>query len=173
MGYIKNSRSGLKYASTFWTLTEALDGKEFCWCYICFSPNKHDHRSCCGEGIAAVEIFFRNNERFNNSHLLLQSIYCNHIGVEYMFINNLEQCDWIKKRFETPYAMKLTNQEKRTLMKRLIRSTRFEEFLAKKWSSEKRFGLEGCEVLIPAMKKVIDSSSAVGVDSFVIGMPHR
>lgn len=103
----------------------------------------------------------------------LESIYCNHIGVEYMFINNLEQCDWIKKRFETPYAMKLTNQEKRTLMKRLIRSTRFEEFLAKKWSSEKRFGLEGCEVLIPAMKKVIDSSSAVGVDSFVIGMPHR
>lgn len=90
-----------------------------------------------------------------------------------MFINNLEQCDWIKKRFETPFVMKLSNQEKRTLMKRLIRSTRFEEFLAKKWSSEKRFGLEGCEVLIPAMKKVIDASSGFGVDSFVIGMPHR
>lgn len=50
---------------------------------------------------------------------------------------------------------------------------RFEEYLAKKWSSEKRFGLEGCEVLIPAMKQVIDSCSASGVDSFVIGMPHR
>ena len=36
-----------------------------------------------------------------------------------------------------------------------------------------RFGLEGCEVLIPAMKRVIDASSAFGVDSFVIGMPHR
>ena len=50
---------------------------------------------------------------------------------------------------------------------------RFEEFLARKWSSEKRFGLEGCEVMIPAMKTVIDSSSALGVESFVIGMPHR
>ncbi|GFS24520.1 2-oxoglutarate dehydrogenase, mitochondrial [Elysia marginata] len=59
------------------------------------------------------------------------------------------------------------------LMARLIRSTRFEEFLARKWSSEKRFGLEGCEVLIPAMKTIIDSSSAAGVDSFIIGMPHR
>jgi 2-oxoglutarate dehydrogenase E1 component len=50
---------------------------------------------------------------------------------------------------------------------------RFEEFLARKWASEKRFGLEGCEVLIPCMKTIIDSSSALGVDSFVIGMPHR
>lgn len=28
-------------------------------------------------------------------------------------------------------------------------------------------------MLIPAMKRVIDASSAFGVDSFVIGMPHR
>lgn len=49
----------------------------------------------------------------------------------------------------------------------------FEQFLAKKWSSEKRFGLEGCEVLIPAMKTVIDHSSGYGVESFVMGMPHR
>ena len=54
-----------------------------------------------------------------------------------------------------------------------IHCSRFEEFLARKWSSEKRFGLEGCEVMIPAMKTVIDSSSALGVESFVIGMPHR
>ena len=49
----------------------------------------------------------------------------------------------------------------------------FEQFLAKKWSSEKRFGLEGCEVLIPAMKTIIDHSSEYGVESFVMGMPHR
>ena len=50
---------------------------------------------------------------------------------------------------------------------------RFEEFLASKWTSEKRFGLEGCEVLIPALKTIIDHSSEVGVESFNIGMPHR
>lgn len=103
----------------------------------------------------------------------LENIYCRHIGVEFMFINNLEQCDWLKKRFEMPGVMALTNEEKRTLVKRLIRSTNFEQFLAKKWSSEKRFGLEGCEVLIPAMKQVIDSASTFGVDSIIIGMPHR
>lgn len=51
--------------------------------------------------------------------------------------------------------------------------SRFEDFLARKWSSEKRFGLEGCEVLIPALKTIIDKSSAAGIDSVIMGMPHR
>uniref|UniRef100_A0A2C9JG65 2-oxoglutarate dehydrogenase complex component E1 n=1 Tax=Biomphalaria glabrata TaxID=6526 RepID=A0A2C9JG65_BIOGL len=103
----------------------------------------------------------------------LQNVYCRSIGVEFMFINNLQQTDWIRRRFETPGIMQFSKEEKRLIMARVIRSTRFEEFLARKWSSEKRFGLEGCEVLIPAMKTIIDASSALGVDSFIIGMPHR
>ncbi|KAH0623197.1 hypothetical protein JD844_031254 [Phrynosoma platyrhinos] len=50
---------------------------------------------------------------------------------------------------------------------------KFEEFLHRKWSSEKRFGLEGCEVLIPALKTIIDKSSEKGVDYVIMGMPHR
>ena len=42
-----------------------------------------------------------------------------------MFINNLEQADWIKKRFETPGVLSMENDDKRTLMARLIRSTRY------------------------------------------------
>lgn len=45
--------------------------------------------------------------------------------------------------------------------------------MAKKWSSEKRFGLEGCEILIPAMKQIIDKSTDFGVESIIMGMPHR
>ena len=55
----------------------------------------------------------------------------------------------------------------------LVLSIRFEEFLSTKWTSEKRFGLEGCEALIPGMKTVIDRSTEFGVESFIIGMPHR
>uniref|UniRef100_A0A673HFR3 2-oxoglutarate dehydrogenase complex component E1 n=1 Tax=Sinocyclocheilus rhinocerous TaxID=307959 RepID=A0A673HFR3_9TELE len=52
-------------------------------------------------------------------------------------------------------------------------AARFEEFLQRKWSSEKRFGLEGCESLIPALKTIIDKSSENGVESVIMGMPHR
>uniref|UniRef100_A0A3B4G1S6 2-oxoglutarate dehydrogenase complex component E1 n=1 Tax=Pundamilia nyererei TaxID=303518 RepID=A0A3B4G1S6_9CICH len=103
----------------------------------------------------------------------LEASYCGHIGVEFMFINNVNQCQWIRQKFETLGIMQFTSAEKRTLLARLIRSTRFEDFLARKWSSEKRFGLEGCEVLIPALKTIIDKSSAAGIDSVIMGMPHR
>uniref|UniRef100_A0A673G067 oxoglutarate dehydrogenase (succinyl-transferring) n=1 Tax=Sinocyclocheilus rhinocerous TaxID=307959 RepID=A0A673G067_9TELE len=82
----------------------------------------------------------------------LETSYCGHTGVEFMFINNMEQCQWIRQKFETPGIITFSDREKRTLL------SRFEDFLARKWSSEKRFGLEGCEVLIP---------------SVIMGMPHR
>lgn len=103
----------------------------------------------------------------------LERAYCNKIGVEFMFINSLEQCNWIRERFETPNIMTYTNDEKRLLLARLTRATGFEAFLAKKFSSEKRFGLEGCEIMIPAMKEVIDVSTRLGVESIIMGMPHR
>ncbi|XP_060516610.1 2-oxoglutarate dehydrogenase complex component E1 isoform X3 [Cylas formicarius] len=103
----------------------------------------------------------------------LELSYCRHIGVEFMFINSLEQCNWIRQRLETPGCMDLSNEQKRLILARLTRATGFESFLARKWSSEKRFGLEGCEMLIPAMKTVIDKSTELGVESIVMGMPHR
>ena len=81
--------------------------------------------------------------------------------------------DWIRERFEAPSIMQMTAEEKKIVLARLVRATMFEDFLKLKWPSEKRFGLEGCEVLIPAMKQIIDRSNEYGVDSFVIGMPHR
>ncbi|XP_016127840.1 2-oxoglutarate dehydrogenase-like, mitochondrial [Sinocyclocheilus grahami] len=103
----------------------------------------------------------------------LETSYCGHTGVEFMFINNMEQCQWIRQKFETPGSMTFSDREKRTLLARLVRSTRFEDFLARKWSSEKHFGLEGCEVLIPALKMIIDKSSEAGIESVIMGMPHR
>uniref|UniRef100_A0A671YKL4 2-oxoglutarate dehydrogenase complex component E1 n=1 Tax=Sparus aurata TaxID=8175 RepID=A0A671YKL4_SPAAU len=103
----------------------------------------------------------------------LEMAYCQHIGVEFMFINDVEQCQWIRQKFETPGVMQFSLEEKRTLLARMIRSTRFEEFLQRKWSSEKRFGLEGCESLIPALKTIIDMSSQSGVESVIMGMSHR
>uniref|UniRef100_A0A0A9XM16 2-oxoglutarate dehydrogenase complex component E1 n=1 Tax=Lygus hesperus TaxID=30085 RepID=A0A0A9XM16_LYGHE len=103
----------------------------------------------------------------------LEAAYCRHIGVEFMFINSLEQCNWIRQRLESPGVMDMDANSKRLLLARLTRATGFESFLAKKWSSEKRFGLEGAEILIPAMKQIIDKSTDLGVESIVMGMPHR
>jgi 2-oxoglutarate dehydrogenase E1 component len=49
----------------------------------------------------------------------------------------------------------------------------FEKFLASKFNTAKRFGLEGGESCIPGMKALVDRGSELGVESFNIGMPHR
>jgi len=74
---------------------------------------------------------------------------------------------------ETPGALQFSTKEKGLLLARISRSAGFENFLAKKWSSEKRFGLEGVEMLIPCMKQIVDRSTEHGVESVVMGMPHR
>lgn len=50
---------------------------------------------------------------------------------------------------------------------------RFESFLANKYAAAKRFGLEGCETLVPGMKALIDHAAELGVETVCIGMPHR
>uniref|UniRef100_A0A8C4RE04 2-oxoglutarate dehydrogenase complex component E1 n=1 Tax=Erpetoichthys calabaricus TaxID=27687 RepID=A0A8C4RE04_ERPCA len=60
----------------------------------------------------------------------LEMAYCQHIGVEFMFINDLEQCQWIREKFETPGLMQFSLEEKRTLLARMVRSTRYQIFFS-------------------------------------------
>ncbi|CAF3932957.1 unnamed protein product [Rotaria magnacalcarata] len=103
----------------------------------------------------------------------LEDVYCQTIGLEYMYINSYEKCNWIRQRFEDQAQKKIGVKDIERAVKRLIRASKFEDYLKRKWSSEKRFGLEGCEALIPAMKMVIDTAANQGVDTVIMGMPHR
>ncbi|CAG8481757.1 10489_t:CDS:2 [Scutellospora calospora] len=99
--------------------------------------------------------------------------YCGPIGIEYIHIPYRVQCDWIRTRVEIPVPYSYTTEEKRMILDRLIWSDSFEKFIALKYPTEKRFGLEGCEILIPGMKALIDRSVDLGIESIVLGMPHR
>ncbi|EJT72030.1 2-oxoglutarate dehydrogenase [Gaeumannomyces tritici R3-111a-1] len=102
-----------------------------------------------------------------------EKIYCGSYGVEFIHIPDREKCDWLRERIETPQPFKYSIDEKRRILDRLIWSSSFEAFLATKYPNDKRFGLEGCETLVPGMKALIDRSVDYGVKDIVIGMPHR
>ncbi|KAL9710889.1 2-oxoglutarate dehydrogenase E1 component [Leucoagaricus gongylophorus] len=104
---------------------------------------------------------------------VLKRIYCGAVGIQYIHIPDKEQCDWIRARVETPKPWNYTIEEKRMILDRLIWSESFEKFIASKYPNEKRFGLEGCESLIPGMKALIDRSVDNGVKHITMGMPHR
>jgi len=95
------------------------------------------------------------------------------VGIQYVHIPDKDQCDWIRERIEVPKPWNYTLEEKRMILDRLIWSESFEKFIASKYPNEKRFGLEGCESLIPGMKALIDRSVDHGIKHVTIGMPHR
>lgn len=103
----------------------------------------------------------------------LQETYCGNIGFEYMHIPDRDRCNWLRERIETPELEPFTVQKKLHTLDRLAWSDMFETFLANKYTAAKRFGLEGCETLIPGMKAMIDRITDLECKNIVIGMPHR
>ncbi|KAJ3403510.1 hypothetical protein HDU80_004076 [Chytriomyces hyalinus] len=103
----------------------------------------------------------------------LKKTYAGSIGIEYGHIDDRSACDWLRSKVEVPVRYAYTKKEKTLILDRLLWSDSFERFVATKYPSEKRFGLEGCESLIPGMKALVDRSVEQGVNSVVMGMPHR
>ncbi|MQM10934.1 hypothetical protein Taro_043832 [Colocasia esculenta] len=103
----------------------------------------------------------------------LEQAYCGSVGYEYMHIADREQCNWLRDKIETVNPRSYTRERQEVILDRLIWSTQFENFLATKWVTAKRFGLEGAETLIPGMKEMFDRAADLGVENIVVGMPHR
>ena len=103
----------------------------------------------------------------------LQKTYCSSLGVEYMHMGSREKTNWIRAQVETPKWMKFSKEKKMHIYERLCFADGFEKFLAKKFSTAKRFGLEGGESCVPGLKCMIDRGSELGLESFSFGMPHR
>ena len=88
-------------------------------------------------------------------------------------INKRDQINWIKEKIETVEPFKFSKREKYIILERLCFADFFERFLSTKYPTTRRFGLEGSETTACGLKEVLDTSSKNGVESFVIGMPHR
>lgn len=103
----------------------------------------------------------------------LRDVYATSMAVEYMHIPCTDQCNWIREQLETPEKVHYSKEDRLRFLDRLTWADHFERFLAKKWSTAKRFGVEGAESLIVGMKELIDTAAFDGCTDVVIGMPHR
>ena len=103
----------------------------------------------------------------------LRKTYCGTLAVQYNHIGNPDRMNWIRERVETPRWLYYDKEKKQHIFERLCFADTFENFLAQKFNTTKRFGLDGGEAIVPALKDAIDRASELGAHSFVIGMPHR
>ncbi len=105
---------------------------------------------------------------------ILKRTYCGTFAVEFMHITDPEQKAWIQQRIEGPDKdISFTPEGKVAIFRKLVEAEGFENFLNKKYTGTKRFGLDGAESMVPALEQIIKRGGALGVKEIVIGMPHR
>ncbi|MFI8603352.1 2-oxoglutarate dehydrogenase E1 component [Cellulophaga baltica] len=104
----------------------------------------------------------------------LTNIYCDAIGVEYMYIRNPERIEWIQNWLNVnDNHPNYDNERKKNILRKLNQAISFESFLHTKYVGQKRFSLEGNESLIPALDAIVERAAEMGVEQFVMGMAHR
>ena len=105
----------------------------------------------------------------------LKRIYCESIGVEYMYMRNPEKLKWWQNRMTiNDNHPNYSVDAKKYILTKLNQAVTFENFLQTKYVGQKRFSLEGGETLIPGISVILrDASEKYGVEECVIGMAHR
>ncbi|HNP33791.1 MAG TPA: 2-oxoglutarate dehydrogenase E1 component, partial [Flavobacterium sp.] len=101
----------------------------------------------------------------------LKNVYCQHIGIEYMYMRKPEVIQWIQDKINVNDNLPNFNAEqKKHILGKLNEAVSFENFLHTKYVGQKRFSLEGGESIIPALDALIDAAAEKGVEQFVMGM---
>ena len=90
----------------------------------------------------------------------LEAMYCESIGVEYMYVREPQKIEWIQNWLnQNLNHPKLSKEEKERILFKLNQATAFENFLNTKYVGQKRFSVEGNESLIPGLDTLINRSS--------------
>ena len=105
----------------------------------------------------------------------LNQVYCESIGVEYMFIRNPVEIQWWRDQLhKNDNHPEYSVNQKKYILSKLNQAVTFEQFLQTKYVGQKRFSLEGGESLIPAISVALfNAVQDFGVKETVIGMAHR
>ena len=104
----------------------------------------------------------------------LDQIYCDSIGIEYMYIRDPKEIQWIQNWLnKNDNHPSFTDTEKKQILKKLNQAISFEGFLHSKYVGQKRFSIEGVDAIIPGLDTLIEQGAERGVTQFVVGMAHR
>ncbi len=104
----------------------------------------------------------------------LEAIYCDSTGVEYMYIRNPDEIEWIQKWLNNnDNHPQYNSDEKKQILKKLNEALSFESFLHSKYVGQKRFSVEGVDAIIPGLDWLIQKGAEKGIEQFVVGMAHR
>lgn len=104
----------------------------------------------------------------------MRETYCREIGIEFMHIQDPDERQWLIDRME-PIRNRthFSGENKLHILGKLHEAALFESFLHRRFIGQKRFSLEGGDVLVAVLDAVVRKFPSSGIAGMVMGMAHR
>ncbi|HEY6286544.1 MAG TPA: thiamine pyrophosphate-dependent enzyme, partial [Ktedonobacteraceae bacterium] len=104
----------------------------------------------------------------------LRAMYSGTISYEFDQVKSPLERGWLRDAVGLQLYRKSTDPASRSsLLKRLTQVEVFERYLHQTYPGQKRFSLEGTDVLVPMLDEIIQAAIECGTCEVIIGMAHR
>nr|MDQ3388494.1 thiamine pyrophosphate-dependent enzyme [Gemmatimonadota bacterium] len=104
----------------------------------------------------------------------LRDLYSGTVGFEFDHIANADEREWLRDQVEAgEISDPLPGEERRALLQRLSQVEGFERYLHRSFFGQKRFSIEGTDLLVPMLDAAVEAAARRGAVTVVIGMAHR
>ncbi len=120
--------------------------------------------------------FFLDNRQMTLREMiaLLEQMYAESIGAEFMHIQNTRIRNWVRHRLESRPPKRETPRDAQvSLLRALLEAESFETFLHTRYVGQKRFSLQGAEGLMVILDTILQKCPDAGVEEICMGMAHR
>ncbi|MBM7663462.1 2-oxoglutarate dehydrogenase E1 component [Bacillus mesophilus] len=104
----------------------------------------------------------------------LSNVYSQSIAYEFEHIHDESERKWLDSYIEQEkIKIAFPKEERIKLLDRLLQVEGFEKFLQQTFVGQKRFSIEGLDMLVPMLDKLIESGCEDHTENIFIGMAHR
>jgi len=104
----------------------------------------------------------------------LREIYTRTAAYEFAHIHDDDERFWLNKQAESgSFPAPLSERERAALLERLMQVEYFESFLHKTFVGQKRFSIEGVDMLVPVLDEIVRAVAHDGANHILMGMAHR
>jgi 2-oxoglutarate dehydrogenase E1 component len=104
----------------------------------------------------------------------LKETYCRSVGVEYMHLQDPAERLWLQEQMEpTRNRPALGREAQIRILNKLQQATLFDQFLHTRYMGQKRFSIEGAEVIVAMLDAVFNHEAERGCREVILGMAHR
>jgi 2-oxoglutarate dehydrogenase E1 component len=104
----------------------------------------------------------------------LRKSYCGTIGYEFEHLEDPAVVRWLWEQVESgTHTLPLEPGDRVRLLQRLTEVESLEQFLHRSYLGQKRFSIEGTDIVVPMLDLVLQEAARVGGKRVVLGMAHR